>query len=151
LYALSKGVANPGLFFGVLAIIHVFGRVLGGRILDLYEREKVILPCLITYIVSMAILAFSTTLPMFIFVAVIWGAGNTFLYPSLVAYALDRAGDARGPAMGTFTAASDFGSAIGPVIMGVILQLTNYSIMFSALVLTGILNLLYFLFFVRKR
>jgi MFS family permease len=99
----------------------------------------------------MALLTFSTTLSMFILVAVIWGAGNTFLYPSLVAYALDRAGASRGPAMGTFTAVSDLGSGIGPVITGTILQLTSYRIMFSALVLVGILNLLYFLFFVRKR
>ncbi len=151
LYALSKGVTNPGHFFGVLAAIHVFGRIFGGGILDLYEREKVILPCLIAYILSMALLTFSTTLSMFILVAVIWGAGNTFLYPSLVAYALDRAGASRGPAMGTFTAVSDLGSGIGPVITGTILQLTSYRIMFSALVLIGILNLLYFLFFVRKR
>jgi MFS family permease len=151
LYAVSQGVSNPGLFFGVLAITHVVGRTLGGRILDLYRREKVIFPCLIAYIFSMSILAFSKTLPMFILVAVIWGIGNAFLYPTLVAYALDHAGSSPGPAMGTFSAIADLGSGLGSVIMGIILQLTNYSFMFLCLTLTGVINLLYFYFAIRKK
>lgn len=151
LYAVSHGVSNPGLFFGVLAITHVIGRTLGGRILDLYRREKVIFPCLIAYILSMSILAFSKTLPMFILVAVIWGTGNAFLYPTLVAYALDHVKTSLGPAMGTFSAIADLGSGLGSVIMGIILQLTNYSIMFLCLTLTGMINLFYFYFVVRKR
>jgi MFS family permease len=129
----------------------ILGRALGGKILDLYSREKVILPCLFTYIISMTILAFSKTLPMFILVAVIWGIGNAFLMPSLVAYALDRAGSSRGPAMGTFTAIGDLGIGLGPVIMGIVLRLTSYPIMFLCLALTGIINLNYFYFFVRKK
>jgi MFS family permease len=76
--------------------------------------------------------------------------GNAFLYPSLVAYALDHAGSSRGPAMGTFTALTDLGAGIGSVIMGIILQFTNYVVMFLCLALTGIVNLLYFYFAVRK-
>jgi len=36
----------------------------------------------------MIILSYSKTLPMFILVGVIWGSGNAFLMPTLVAYAL---------------------------------------------------------------
>jgi MFS family permease len=151
LYAVSQGVANPGIFFGVLAIIHVVGRAFGGKILDLYSREKVIQPCLIAYILAMVILVFSKTLPMFILVAVVWGIGNAFLYPSLVAFALDRAGAYPGPAMGTFSAIADFGSGMGSVIMGIILRWTTYPVMFLALALVGVINLLYFNFVVRKR
>jgi MFS family permease len=99
----------------------------------------------------MTLLAFSTNLPMFILVAVIWGMGNAFFYPTLVAYTLDRAGSSRGPAIGTYMALSDFGSGMGAVIMGIILQLTNYPIMFFCLALTGVINLLYFYFAVRKK
>jgi MFS family permease len=117
---------------------------LGGRILDHYSREKIILPCLTTYILSMIILAFSKTLPMFILVAVIWGIGNAFLIPTLVAYTIELAGSSRGPAMGTFTALSDFGTGIGPVIMGIILRMTSYQTMFLCLAFTGLLNLCIF-------
>jgi predicted MFS family arabinose efflux permease len=151
LYALGHGVTNPGLFFGALAITHVLGRSLGGKILDMYAREKIIMPCLIAYILAMLVLTFSTTLTMFITVAVIWGIGNAFLYPTLVAHALDHAGSSRGPAMGTFSAIADLGSGMGSVIMGIVLQLSNYQTMFLALVFTGIINLGYFHFVVKKR
>jgi MFS family permease len=151
LYALSHGVSNPGLFFAAFAIVLILGRGLGGKILDIYNREKVMFPCLFTYLISMPLLAFSTTLPMFILVAVIWGIGNAFLYPSLLAYALDQVDSSRGPAMGTFTAIADLGSGMGSVIMGIILQLTSYPIMFLCLALTGLINLLYFYYFVRKK
>ena len=99
----------------------------------------------------MAILAFSETLPMFILVAVIWGIGNAFSMPSLVAYILDREGSSPGPAMGTLTAISDLGISLGPVIMGIVIHVTGYQVMFLCLAFTGIINLIYFYFFVRQR
>ena len=151
LYAINNGVSNPGLFFTTTAVMLILGRALGGKILDLYSREKVILPCLITYVLSMVILAFSKTLPMFILVALIWGIGNAFLAPALIADALDRVGSSTGPAMGTFTAISDLGLTTGPVIMGIILQSTSYPVLFLSLAFMGIINLGYFCFFVRNR
>jgi MFS family permease len=151
LYSVKQGVTNPGFFFGAYAIIIILFRVSGGKISDVYGRNKVILPCLIIVIISMTILSFSTTLPMFILVAVIWGIGMAFLYPTLVAYALDRAGSSRGPAMGTFTAVADLGAGLGSVIMGIVLQLTSYPIMFFCLALTGVINLFYFYFSIRKK
>ena len=150
LYAIQNGMANPGFFFAAYAIVLILGRALGAKILDLYSREKIILPCLTTYIISMIILAFSKTLPMFILVAVIWGSGNAFLMPTLVAHALDRSVSSPGTVMGTFTAISDLGVALGPVIMGIMLRWTSYSTMFLCLALVGVTNLNYFYFFVRK-
>lgn len=151
LYALKKGVDNPGLFFAAFALTLILVRGLGGKILDTYSREKVIFPCLFNLIISMPILAFSSTLPMFILVAIIWGIGSAFLFPSLLAYTIDLAGSNRGPAMGTFTALVDLGAGMGAVIMGVILQLTNYTVMFLCLALTGVINFFYFYFAVRKK
>ncbi|OGP89441.1 MAG: hypothetical protein A2157_13320 [Deltaproteobacteria bacterium RBG_16_47_11] len=151
LYALDHGVNNPGLFFAAFAVMLILGRSLGGRILDLYSREKIISPCLTAYILSMIILAFSKTLFMFILVAIIWGAGNAFLIPALVAFVIDLAGSSRGPALGTFTAISDLGVGLGAVIMGLVLCWTSYQVMFLCLALIGLINFLYFILFVRKR
>jgi MFS family permease len=151
LYAINHGVGNPGLFFTTMAIMLILGRSLGGKIFDLYSKERIILPCLTTCIISMVVLAFSKTLSMFILVAVIWGIGFAFLTPSLIAYTLDRVSSSPGPAMGTFTAISDLGLSLGPAIMGFILHSTSYTIMFLCLALTGVVNLNYFYFFVRKR
>jgi len=150
LFAINHGMTNPGLFFTAVALMLLLGRTLGGKIIDLYSRDRIIMPCLIISIVSMVVLAFSKTLPMFILVAVIWGTGSAFLTPSLVAFALDRGGSP-GPAMGTFTALSDLGLSLGPVIMGIVLHSTHYPIMFLCLALTGIINLNYFYFFVREK
>lgn len=150
LYAISHEVTNPGLFFSVVAITLILSRVFGGKILDLYSRERIIMLCITPYIISMVILAFSETLPMFILVAVIYGIGPAFLIPALMASALDRGGSP-GPVMGTFQAITDLGLSLGPVIMGIVIHWTSYPIMFLCLALTGIINLNYFYFFARKK
>ena len=151
LYAISQGVSNPGLFFATFAIMLILGRGLGGKILDLYSREKVIFPCLIAHIIAMIILSFSKTLSMFVLVAIIWGLGSAFLFPALLVYTLDLASSSRGPAMGTFTAIADLGTGLGAVVMGIILRFTNYPMMFLCLAFVGFINLNYFIFFVKNR
>jgi MFS family permease len=151
LYAIKHGVVNPGLFFTMIAIMLISSRVLGARISDLYSSEKIILPCLITFIISMGIIAFSKTLSMFVLAAVIWGIGHAFFYPSLAVYVLDRVGSSRSLAMGTLTAMTDLGIFMGPVVMGVVIQFTSYPIMFLFLSLIGIFNLIYFYLFVRDK
>jgi len=149
IYAIDHGMANPGLFFSTVAVVLILGRVLGGRILDVYSRERIIMPCIAPFIISMVILAFSKTLPMFILVAVIYGLGPAFLIPALMAYALDRGGSP-GPAMATFHAISDLGLSLGPAMMGIVVHSTSYPIMFLCLALTGMINLVYFYFFMRN-
>lgn len=151
LFALGHGMTNPGFFFGALAITLILGRAFGGKVFDRYTREKVILPCLAIQIVAMTILAFSTTFPMFLLTAVVWGIGNAFLYPSLIAYILDRTGSSRGPTIGTYLAVSDLGAGMGPVIMGIILEFSNYRTMFLGLVLISLLNFGYFYRIVTRR
>jgi len=151
LYALRHGVSNPGIYFAFVAITLILSRSLGGRILDIYAREQVIVPCFIAIIISIVVLTFSTTLQTFILVAIIFGTGWAFLYPSLVVYAVENSGSARGPAMGTFTALADLGAGIGPMIMGLILEWTNYQMMFIFLALIGAVNFLYFGYAIRKK
>jgi predicted MFS family arabinose efflux permease len=151
LYAIRHGVENPGFFFAIFAVMLVLGRGLGGGILDAFHRDRIILPCMIAHIVAMTLLPFSQTMPLFALVAVIWGAGSSFLYPTLVSFAVERAGRSPGPAMGTFTAITELGTGMGSVIMGVILQVSSYRTMFLCLALTGVLNFVFFFFFVRGK
>jgi MFS family permease len=150
LYAIGQGVSNPGLFFGAYAIVLILGRGLGGRIVDLYSREAILLPCLASYVIGMIVLVFSKTLPMFIVVAVIAGAGHAFLMPCLMAYAIDLAGASRGPAMGITAAMGDLGMAVGPMLMGIILRVANFPIMFLSVALISLINFIYFYLLVKK-
>jgi MFS family permease len=151
LYALNHGVANSGLFFTAIAVMVFLSRAFGGRILDLYSRDRVIPSLLTMPVISMIILAFSKTLSMFILVGVIWGIGSGLLTPAVMVYALDRAGSSKGPAVGTYTLLSDLGLGLGPVIMGIVIRLSSYPIMFLCLAMTGVINLIYFYFFMRKK
>jgi MFS family permease len=151
LHAISHGVVNPGLFFTAYASVMISGRVFGGRIFDTYKREKVILPCIMAFIIAMTLLAFSKSLEMFILVAVIAAAGHAFLVPSLFAYVLDVVGSSHGPAIGWLTAMGDLGLGLGPMIMGVVLRLTNFPTMFLSLAFTGLIGLAYFYLFVRGK
>ncbi len=144
LFALKHGVSNPGIFFIFLAITLLVGRALGGKVLDLCDRKKIIMVCLLVIMVSIVILPLSSSLTMFVVAAIILGAGWAFLYPSLMIHVMDRAGTAQGPAMGTFTALGDLGTGVGPMIMGIILEWTDYHVMFLCLILVGVMNFVYF-------
>jgi len=151
LYALSQGVTNSGLFFSVIAVMFFSVRAFAGKVLDLYGSGRVMPPMLATCAMAMALLPFSKNLPMFILVGVIWGIGNALFTPAAMSYALEQEGSSKATAIGTFTLLADLGLGLGPAIMGIILRLTSYPIMFFCLTLIGVINLFYFLFFVRKR
>ena len=151
LYTIQCGIKNPGLFFSATAITMIAGRGLGGNIVDTYSKEKIIPTFICTGIITMVILSFSRTLPMFIAVGLLWGIGHAFFVPASMAYALDYAGSSGGTAVGTFRALSDFGQTLGPMVMGIIIHLTGYRIMFLSLAFICLINLIYFQFYVRRR
>jgi predicted MFS family arabinose efflux permease len=151
LYALERGIANPGHFFTATAVVMIASRALGGKILDTYNKEKMILSFIFISMAALVILSFSKTLTMFILVGVLWGIGSAFLTPLCMSYAFEYAGTSGGTAVGTYQASMDLGLALGPVLMGVIVPLTGYSVMFLCLALICLINLCYFQFYVRKR
>jgi predicted MFS family arabinose efflux permease len=151
LYALQCGVANPGLFFSAMAISMIAGRVFGGRMLDSFNKEKLMMTCFSIATVSLIILSFSRTLPMFIIVGAFWGIGAAFFLPVSMSYAFEYAGTSDGAAVGTFRGFSDLGLGIGPVVVGVMIPLTGYRLTFLCLAIVVLCNMSYFHFYVRKR
>jgi predicted MFS family arabinose efflux permease len=151
LYALRCGITNPGLFFTATAVAMIIGRALGGKILDTYNKEKIILVLILISMIAIVILSFSKTLPLFIFVGFLWGVGAAFFMPACMAYALEFAGSSSGAAVGTFQALTDLGMALGPVIMGSIIPITGYPMMFLCLAFVYLIDMFYFQFYVRKR
>jgi MFS family permease len=151
LYAIQCGIKNPGHFYSAVAIMLIAGRALGGRIVDTYSKEKILLIFMCTGMITMVLLSFSRTLPMLIAVGLLWGMGHAFFVPASMTYAFNCAGSSGGPAVGTFRAVSDLGQALGPVIMGAIIPLIGYRAMFLCLALICLINLGYFQFYMMKR
>ena len=151
LYAVKCGVLNPGYFFTAIAVMLLVGRIAGGRILDLYSKEKILLSVLTIYVFVTIILSFSRSLPMFIFVGLLWGTGGAFFYPASIAYALEYADSSSGAAVGTVRAIMDLGMSLGPIMMGTVIPLIDYRAMFLCLAFICLVNLVYFHFYVRRR
>lgn len=151
LFAIQRGMKNPGNFFSAAAFMTVAGRFLGGKIMDAWSREKIILAFTFVSMVAMALLSFSRTVPMFIFAGLLWGTAVAFVFPATIAYAFDYAHSSAGTAVGTFRVLTDLGVAVGPMVMGAILPFTGYPAMFLCLAGICLLNICYFQFFVRKR
>jgi len=80
-----------------------------------------------------------------------WGLGTAFFVPISMAYSLEYSGSLSGTAVGTFRGFQDLGYAVGPMVMGIIVPLTGYRIMFLCLASICLINLCYFQFYVRKR
>ena len=151
LYALKCGIANPGHFFTANAVMMIAGRLFGGKIIDTYNKEKVIPILVCIAMVSLIILSFSKNLPMLILVGLLWGAGAAFFMPACMSYAFEYAGSSDGPAVGTYQAFMDLGMALGPVVIGIILPATGYPVMWLCLAFVCLITLIYFQFYVRKR
>lgn len=151
LYGMYCGIANPGLFFSAIAVMLFVGRILGGRVLVAYDKEKTIPLFLSMFAAALLLLSFSRTLPLFIFVGLIWGAALAFVVPASMAYALEYAGSSRGTALGTYQMFMDFGMAVGPAAMGLVVPFTGYRAMFLCLALISLLNVAYFHFYVRGK
>jgi MFS family permease len=151
LYSLQNGVANPGFFFSANAVMVVAVRLLGGRILDVYRKEKIIPVVMLVVVAGLIMLSFSHTLSMFIFIGLVWGAATAFLIPVAMAYALEFAGSSDGSAVGTYQAFMDLGLAVGPTVTGFIVPLTGYRVMFLILAFTCLVNIGYFQFYLRKK
>jgi MFS family permease len=129
----------------------MLGRALGGGILDTYDRKKVVMLCLTIIVIGLVTFPFANSLEMFILVAVMLGMGWAFIYPILTIHVIESAGLERGPAMGTFTTIADLGAGLGPMVMGIVLEKTSYTIMFVCLIFTAVINFLYFYYAIAKK
>jgi predicted MFS family arabinose efflux permease len=151
LYSLQCGVMNPGFFFSSMAVTLIAVRLLGGFVFETYSKEKIIPTFLVVSTAALVVLSLSTTLHMFILVGMLWGIAAGYLIPVCMAYALEYAGSSDGTAIGTYQAFMDIGLALGPVTMGIIVQLTGYRVMFLCSALVCLVNLGYFLIYLRKK
>lgn len=142
---------NPGLFFATYAIFVILVRPLGGKISDKAGRSSVIIPGIAAISVAMGLLAFANDLPHFLIAGAIYGIGFALANPALMALAVDRAApEARGAAMGTISAGFDLGIGIGAIILGFLLEKTNFQVMFLAAAGIAAVNIITYLVWPKK-
>jgi MFS family permease len=131
LLGISRGVANPGLYFTAVAISSVVARLLAGRIADRRGRFAAIFPGMIVTAVGMYVVSSAASAEAFILAGVAVGIGFATAQPALQALAIDLAGPAeRGTAMATFWAFTDLGVITGSFVSGQIASVFGFGTVF---------------------
>lgn len=130
-YAMTRGIENISIFFTVYALSLLLTRLFGGRLADRYGESTVVLPGFILMIIAFIILAFATTISLFLVSAVFYGLGFGFVQPTLNAVMIKSCPpNRRGAGNSTFFTAMDLGSGGGAVLWGFVSQNTSFTFVY---------------------
>jgi MFS family permease len=145
IYAQSRGMGNPGLFFSVQAAALLLSRTFAGRVADRRGRAYVIVPGTIAAAFGVLLLPLATRPELFLLSAVLWGMGFGCAQPASMALLVDRVhGEERGLALSTYFMGFDIGIGLGAVGLGVVSQAFGWEVMWplsAGFVLLGLLGL----------
>lgn len=131
LFVQAHQLGNPGIFFTVYSIVVLASRPLAGRWSDRFGRAATIIPGMVLMSVAMIILAYTTSMSGLLWTAVLQGLGFGGVQPALMALVVDRSTlRDRGPALATLMGAFDVGFGLSAVGLGVILEHTNFTVMY---------------------
>lgn len=139
---------EAALALGVIPVASIIGRLLGGYLLEFINSKMFSIFMMLLQSVSLATLALSTTVPLFIFSLALFGItiGNLLmLQPLLIAETFGRREYSRIYSYSNFM--STMGVAAGPLLMGVIYQqMESYQSAYLVASLSGLFGLLIFFY-----
>lgn len=125
---LGQGPGAAGLALTAFAVGNIAVVIPSGYLSDRLGRRKLLIFGLTLAAVSTALVGYTTSLPVFLFAAVIAGAATgIFVSPQQAAVADVVGNKSRGgPAVATFQMMADFGSIGGSLLVGLIAQYTSF-------------------------
>ncbi|MEF2965968.1 MFS transporter [Paenibacillus sp. M1] len=143
-----------GLFFLFNAVTIIIIRPVSGRIFDRRGHAAVLIPAAVLVVASMTALSYTTSLPLLILSALLYGLGFGAIQPTIQAWMIRTSTPEQyGAANSMFYNSTDFGVAIGAILLGAIASATDYAVMYrysaGFMVLFIVLYLVLF-FFTRK-
>ena len=123
----SRGVGHGATVFAAFAAMIVLARVLAGHLPDRFGPAPVAIGAVLVEAGGLLLIALSHSLPLALVGGMAMGGGFSLLNPSLMLIAVGRVSqEARGAAMGTYTAFFDAGVGIGAPLAGLAAALTSY-------------------------
>ncbi|MEO7752908.1 MAG: MFS transporter [Terracoccus sp.] len=123
-----------GFLLGYIAVLPLIG-----RLSDLLDRRRILLGCLIVFVVGSAVTALAVDLPVLVTGRVLQGIGGGGLVPATLALVADLwPPGRRGMPLGVVGAVQELGSVLGPVLGAVILAWSGWRAIFWANVVAGI-------------
>jgi MFS family permease len=123
----SRGIGHGATVFAAFAAMIVLARVLAGHLPDRYGPAPVAIGAVLIEAGGLLLIALSHSLPLALIGGMAMGGGFSLLNPSLMLIAVGRVSqEARGAAMGTYTAFFDAGVGVGAPLAGLTAALTSY-------------------------
>jgi MFS family permease len=123
----ARDVGHGALVFGAFAAMIVLTRLVIGDLPDRIGAARVAIGATLGEAIGLVAIAFAHSLPIALVGGMAMGAAFSMLNPSLMLIAVNRVSpEARGAAMGTFTAFFDAGVGIGAPLAGLAAALTDY-------------------------
>ena len=119
LWAIGRGVGNPGILFLGSQVGAAASRLLAGRLADRYGQRIVLVPAMVGVAATLIGMSLAAGLPVFLILAMAYGAlfGVAFVVlPALVGEAAPPEG--RSAAMNTFGLGADMAQLLGPWGLG---------------------------------
>jgi MFS family permease len=140
LWAIGRGVGNPGILFLGSQVGAVASRLLAGRLADRYGQRIVLAPTMVGVAVALIGMSLAMGFPAFFILAIAYGTlfGVAFVVlPALVGEAAPPEG--RGAAMNTFGLGADMAQLLGPWGLGLAAGAWGFG---GALVAAGAVSLI---------
>ena len=136
----ARGIGHGATVFAAFAAMLVLTRLVFGHLPDRVGAAPVAIVATLGEAAGLVLIAFAQTLPAAIAGGLAMGAAFSLLNPALMLIALGRVSpQARGAAMGTYTAFFDAGVGIGAPLAGLVAALAGYesAFLFAAAVCVG--------------
>jgi MFS family permease len=136
----ARGIGHGATVFAAFAAMLVLTRLVLGHLPDRVGAAPVAIVATLGEAVGLVLIAVAQTLPVALLGGLAMGAAFSLLNPALMLIALGRVSQqARGAAMGTYTAFFDAGVGIGAPLAGLVAALAGYeaAFFFAAAVCVG--------------
>jgi MFS family permease len=142
IFAASRGIRNPGVYFMVQAIALLVSRAFTGRVADRHGRSVVIVPGLILMAGSLGMLPLARGLAGFIVSAALFGLGFGAAQPATMALLVDRVRpEERGLATSTYFTGFDVGISISSFLLGLVILRWGFGVMWPLVAACTLLGL----------
>jgi len=131
-YVDERQIGSTGLFFGVYGVTAAAMRVFGGRHYDRIPQRLFVVSALLSYGLSLAILAVANDVPSLIAAAIFGGMAHGAVFPIITSQVVVRARTSeRGSAMAIFTSIFDVALLVAAPAVGFLIDGFSYRLAFG--------------------
>ncbi|MDP9495856.1 MAG: MFS transporter [Actinomycetota bacterium] len=131
-YVDERRIGSTGLFFGVYGVTAAAMRILGGRHYDRIPQRLFVVGALVSYGLSLAVLALAGAVPLLVAAAILGGMAHGAVFPILTSQVVLRARTAeRGSAMAIFTSIFDVALLVAAPAVGFLIDGFSYRVAFG--------------------